>query len=77
MFAIAALVIGILVIVLLALWIVLHHITLWVTGRKLSADDERMMGELWQTARRMETRIEQLERVLDAEAPGWRGRQGG
>jgi phage shock protein B len=34
-----------------------------------------MLVELWQSAQRMEDRIETLERILDADQPGWRGRQ--
>jgi len=31
------------------------------------------MAELWDSARRLEARVEGLEKVLDAQAPGWRG----
>jgi phage shock protein B len=59
------------------LWIIFHYITAWRRARRLSGDDEKALGELWQSAQRMEGRIDALERVLDAEAPGWRMRQGG
>ncbi len=59
------------------LWIIFHYITLWRRARRLSGEDEKALGELWQSAQRMEGRIDALERVLDAEAPGWRMRQGG
>jgi phage shock protein B len=59
------------------LWIIFHYITLWRRARRLSGDDEKALGDLWQSAQRMEGRIDALERVLDAEAPGWRMRQGG
>jgi phage shock protein B len=69
---------GIVFLVIVApLWIVAHYLTRWRASRKLSAEDEKAMGELWQTARRMEARIDALERLLDAEAPGWRGTPGG
>jgi len=58
------------------IWIVAHYMTRWRRSRKLSADDERSLGELYDIARRMESRVVQLERVLDAEAPGWRTRSG-
>ncbi len=48
---------------------------MWRSARRLSGDDEKALGELWQSARRMEGRIDALEKVLDAEAPGWRMRQ--
>ncbi len=54
------------------LWIIFHYVTRWRTAKSLSAEDERMLGELWESAQRMETRIHALERILDAEAPGWR-----
>lgn len=70
----AGLALGIVFLVIVApLWIVAHYLTRWRISRRLSADDEKAMGELWATARRMEARIETLERLLDAEAPGWRG----
>ena len=71
-------VLGILFLTIVApIWIVAHYIAGWRRSRRLSAGDEQALGELWQTARRMETRIESLERVLDAEAPGWRSRMEG
>jgi phage shock protein B len=59
------------------IWIVAHYVTRWRRSRRLSAADETTLGELHARARGMEGRIAALERVLDAEAPGWRGRSGG
>jgi len=56
------------------LWIIFHYVTRWRTAKSLSAEDERMLGELWESAERMEGRIQALERILDAEAPGWRSK---
>ena len=36
-------------------------------NRGLSVEDERMLSDLWQSARRMEDRIQSLERILDAD----------
>ncbi|HZT52061.1 MAG TPA: envelope stress response membrane protein PspB [Stellaceae bacterium] len=70
-------ILGIIFLVVVApIWIVAHYLTHWRRSRKLSAEDERSMGELYDTARRMEGRIAALERVLDTEAPGWRTRSG-
>ena len=66
-------VVGVLFLVFVApLWIVVHYVTRWRTARALSSEDERMLGELWESAGRMTERIQTLERVLDVEAPGWR-----
>jgi phage shock protein B len=58
------------------IWIVAHYLARWRKSRKLSAADERSLGEVYEVARRMEARVAALERVLDAEAPGWRTRTG-
>ncbi len=71
-------VLGIIFLVIVApIWIIFHYITRWRQARRLSNDDEKVLGDLWQCAKRMEGRIEALEKVLDAEAPGWRMRAGG
>jgi len=57
------------------LWIIFHYLTKWWMTRGLSAEDERLLAELWESASRMEGRIVTLEKILDAEAPGWRARQ--
>jgi phage shock protein B len=55
------------VFVLLPLWIVLHYMSRWRTSRGLAAQDEKMLIDLWDAARRMEERLENLERVLAAD----------
>ena len=56
------------------LWIVFHYVTKMKTSKGLSAEDEKMLGEVWESTTRMEERIKTLERILDIEAPNWRGR---
>lgn len=72
-----AIILGILFLVVVApLWILAHYLTRWRSARALSREDERALGELWESAQRMEARLANLERILDAEAPGWRARTG-
>jgi phage shock protein B len=54
------------------IWLVLHYVTRWRSSRTLSREDERMLVDLWESAKRMELRIVTLEKILDAEAPQWR-----
>jgi phage shock protein B len=54
------------------IWLVLHYVTRWRSSRTLSREDERMLVDLWESAKRMEHRIVTLEKILDAEAPQWR-----
>jgi phage shock protein B len=58
------------------IWIIAHYLARWRRGRSLSPVDEKSLGELYDAARRMESRLAALERVLDSEAPGWRTRTG-
>ena len=56
------------------LWIVFHYVTKMKTSKGLSVEDEKMLSEVWESTNRMEERIKTLERILDIEAPNWRGR---
>lgn len=49
-------------------WMVFHYITLWNKQKTLQPDDERMMEDLWRSAKRMERRIEALEALIDGDA---------
>lgn len=78
MFGWGVFILGVLfVVIVMPVWLVAHYATRWRAARRLTSEDERALGELWQSARRMETRIEALEKILDSEAPGWRMRAGG
>lgn len=55
-------------------WIIFHYVTKWRIAKTLSVDDEQMLSDLWHSAGKMEDRIRQLEKILDAEAPGWRSK---
>lgn len=50
---------------------VFHYITLWRKQKTLMPDDERMLEDLWRSARAIERRIETIEELMDAqeEAP--------
>ncbi|MGD8357747.1 MAG: envelope stress response membrane protein PspB, partial [Lysobacterales bacterium] len=55
--------------VCLPLWIIFHYVTKWKTSKGLTAEDEKMLSEVWESANRMEERIVTLERILDIESP--------
>jgi phage shock protein B len=63
-----------LITVCLPLWIIFHYVTKWKTSKGLSAEDEKMLSEIWESANKMEERIVTLERILDIETPNWRSR---
>lgn len=63
--------IGIIALVFVALvlpmWIIFHYVSRWRGSRGLAAQDEKLLTELWDAARRMEERLDNLERVLGPE----------
>lgn len=61
-----------LVVVVAPIWIIAHYATRWRQTRMLSSEDEKMLAELWGSVDRMESRINTLERILDAEVADWR-----
>jgi len=61
-------------VLVLPLVIILHYVTRWKEAKGLSREDERTLADLWQDARRMESRINALETILDDEIPDWRRR---
>jgi len=63
-----------LITICLPLWIIFHYITKMKTSKGLSPEDENMLSEVWESANKMEERINTLERILDIEAPDWRRR---
>jgi phage shock protein B len=49
-------------------WMILHYISKSRSSRNLTEDDERMLEDLWRSARTMERRIETLERLIEPDA---------
>jgi phage shock protein B len=66
-------VLGILFLTIVApLWISAHYGTRWRKARGISREDEKTLAELLESARRIEQRVEGLEKLLDVQSPGWR-----
>ena len=64
----------ILLTVVVPLALILHYITKWKEAKGLSAEDEQMLEDIWQDAKRMESRVNALETILDDEVPERRKR---
>ena len=60
------------VVLVMPLAIVLHYITKGKATKGLSPEDEKMLEDLWEDAQRMQSRINALETILDAQVPEWR-----
>ena len=65
-------VIAILVLFLGLPWLILHYITRWKTAATLTTDDEKMLEDLYELARRLDDRVATVERIVTADNPDWR-----
>lgn len=66
---------GVLAIVILFLglpWLIFHYMTKWKSAATLSGDDEKLLDELHDMARRLDDRLCTIERIMTAENPDWR-----
>jgi phage shock protein B len=54
-------------VVVAPIWIVAHYVTRWRMAKTLSPEDEKQFATLWKTVERMEERMGNIERILDAE----------
>ena len=63
--ALVAVVFGTVSIFIILPWMILHYISKNRSAGRLTDDDERMLEDLWRSARTMERRIETLERLIE------------
>lgn len=68
MVAVAALLIGL-------PWLILHYITKWKQSPTLTNEDERLLDDMHLTARRLEERLQTIERIIAADNPDFRPSQ--
>ena len=61
-------------VVVAPIWMFLHYTTKWKSTKTISNEDENILGELWESAERIESRLNNIERILDTEVPEWRKR---
>lgn len=53
-------------------WLFLHYNLQMKRQRGLSIEDERLLDDMHETARRLDERLVSIERILTAENPRWR-----
>ena len=57
-------------------WIILHYMTQWRKAKGISIEDERLLDDLHDTARRLDARLDSIERIIAADNPDWKGSLG-
>lgn len=53
-------------------WIVLHYITKWKTAATITVDDEQLLEELYQLAKRLDERMDTVERLVASDNPDFK-----
>jgi len=53
-------------------WIILHYVTQWKRAGNITREDENLLDELHETARRLDDRLHSIERIITADNPNWR-----
>ena len=53
-------------------WLIFHYITKWKSQATLTTEDENLLDELHDLARRLDDRLCTIERIMTAENPAWR-----
>lgn len=51
------------------IWIIFHYVTKWKTAATITTDDEVLLDELYQLARRLDDRMDTVERLVAADNP--------
>ena len=57
-------ILGIGVVMISLLWIILHYVTKWKTAPTITNDDEVLLEELYNLAKRLDERMDTVERLV-------------
>jgi phage shock protein B len=52
-------------------WVILHYITQWKTAATITTDDEVLLEELYNLAKRLDERMDTVERLVAADDPSF------
>jgi phage shock protein B len=50
-------------------WIIMHYITKWKTAATITNDDENLLEELYNLAKRLDERMDTVERLVASDNP--------
>jgi phage shock protein B len=52
-------------------WIILHYVTRWKTAATITSDDEVLLEELYSLAKRLDERMDTVERLVASDDPAF------
>ena len=53
-------------------WLVLHYVTKWKTAATITSDDEALLEELYSLAKRLDARMDTVERLVASDHDDFR-----
>jgi phage shock protein B len=53
-------------------WLILHYVTKWRQAPKITVEDEQLLDDMFNLARRLEERLTTVERIAAADHPDWK-----
>ena len=53
-------------------WLILHYVTKWKQAPKITQEDENLLDEMFNLARRLEDRVNTVERIVAADNPNFK-----
>ncbi len=55
-------------------WLILHYVTKWKTSATITTDDEALLEELYSLAKRLDERMDTVERLVSSDNPEFKPR---
>jgi phage shock protein B len=69
--------VGIVSVLFIALpWLIFHYVSKWKSQATITTEDENLLDELHDLARRLDERMGTIERIVQADNPNWRALAG-
>ena len=53
-------------------WLILHYVTKWKTAATITTDDEALLEDLYNLAKRLDERMDTVERLVASDNPDFR-----
>ncbi|OYW45452.1 MAG: envelope stress response membrane protein PspB [Sphingomonadales bacterium 12-68-11] len=53
-------------------WVIMHYITKWKTAATITTDDEVLLEELYNLAKRLDERMDTVERLVASDNPDFK-----
>ncbi len=52
-------------------WLIMHYVTKWKTAATITTDDEDLLEDLYQLAKRLDERMDTVERLVASDNPDY------